>query len=398
MSTRIQKIDYAIYHDPTLIPILLKDCSIKNGLIYSRLRRAVPRRVGIEFECLGNPASTYKYGWNGSINHSSQLKEEFHLTDYSQDLGIARSESEYNKEFRELNTVKCKGVSFNELRVSISDYRQLSGLANILKLFDDSCKKPIGGGIHIHVDFNKYQDHRTREIVQKYITRHLSEVEEIFPRYDGTYNKRKVGNHQKGTYVNLSYHGTIEFRIAPLTFDYSELIKWVVGCNKFVTKVIHECHLLTDEELESRKPIVNEVEVPRSRSHREVGNRVINDYLQHLSFDGLTAEALNDIIEHYRETLGILSHERDNHADELNRLDREIRSIRRSAEDALNEQENRLVNQLATDDDGLGDTMLDPGTRGDNNYRTYDVYWNDLAVNSIDYDSNSGYYYSNRRF
>ena len=37
-------------HNPTLIPILLRDTSINNGLIYRELRKALPCRIGIEFE------------------------------------------------------------------------------------------------------------------------------------------------------------------------------------------------------------------------------------------------------------------------------------------------------------------------------------------------------------
>lgn len=263
VSTKIQKIDYAVLHNPDLIPILLKDCSISKGLIYSRMRRLVPRRVGIEFECMGNPLDYYKFVLKKNITGSEDFEKIFNLLDYSQDLPITRGSSSTDSDsslgitrFRNLTQIITESDNelFNELRVSIKDYSQLRGLYNILKLFKNSCIIPSGGGIHIHIDFSDYDDYGTRVISKKYINNHLKEVEDIFPKYTGTYNKRKVGISHKGTYVNLSRHGSIEFRIAPLTFDYETLIEWIVKCNKFVTKLIHECHLMTDKEIEN-KPI-----------------------------------------------------------------------------------------------------------------------------------------------
>jgi hypothetical protein len=298
VSTKLDKINHAIYHNPKLIPTLLKDCSISKGLIYSRLRRAVPRRVGIEFECLGDPASHYKFNYD-DISKSSQLSDIFKLTSFSQDRPLNSSKSDYyeyvslicsddhiecynqydcdldsneedddgcincldgdDSEYRTLpNVVDSQSDLFNELRVSISDYTQLSGLYDILKLFKESCYLPEGGGIHIHIDFSEYRKSRNNRLKSKrWLTKHISEVEDIFPKYNGTYNKKSVGIEQKGTYVNISRHGTIEFRIAPLTFEYGTLIEWVVKCNKLVTRLIHECHLThnSDNSVERFKSI-----------------------------------------------------------------------------------------------------------------------------------------------
>jgi hypothetical protein len=269
VNTKIQKIDYAVLHNPNLIPILIKDCSINNGLIYSRMRRLIPRRVGIEFECIGNPADYYKYTLKKNITCPLDFEKIFNLLDYDQDSPITRDDpstnSVYNRnnELLSLNnrlyTDRNGNVPFNELRVSIKNYSQLRGLYNILELFNNSCIKPIGGGIHIHIDFSSYDNCNTRVIAKRYINNHLREVEDIFPKYTGTYNKRTVGISCKGTYVNLSCHGSIEFRIAPLTFNYEELIEWIIKCNKFVTKIIHECHLIPDSEIKeiSYKPDPN---------------------------------------------------------------------------------------------------------------------------------------------
>lgn len=68
-------------------------------------------------------------------------------------------------------------------------------------------------------------------------------MEAIFPEYQGKYNKREVGIRKKGTYVNFSLHDSIEFRIAPLTFEYETLLDWIIKCNKFVSELIYKCHL-----------------------------------------------------------------------------------------------------------------------------------------------------------
>lgn len=320
MSTKLDKINHAIYHNPKLIPTLLKDCSISNGLIYSRLRRAVPRRVGIEFECLGDPASHYKFNYN-DISKSSQLSDIFKLTSYSQDRPLDSSKSDYYEYVSSIcsdDYIECYNQNdydldpdddseldsydgdsdsecitcarlpeidsqndlFNELRVSISDYTQLSGLYDILKLFKESCYLPEGGGIHIHIDFSEYRKSRNNRLKsKKWLTKHLTEVENIFPKYNGTYNNKSVGIEQKGTYVNISRHGTIEFRIAPLTFEYGTLIEWIVKCNKLVTRLIHECHLThnSDDNSERFKSISRYMTNSTSCNY-DIGFGDTNDY------------------------------------------------------------------------------------------------------------------------
>ena len=41
-------------HNPTLIPVLMKDSSIPKGMVYKELNKALPCRIGIEFELAGN--------------------------------------------------------------------------------------------------------------------------------------------------------------------------------------------------------------------------------------------------------------------------------------------------------------------------------------------------------
>jgi hypothetical protein len=235
ISQKIKKIDYAIYHDPSLLKALLNDCSIKKGLLYSRLGRVLPHRVGIEFELLGDLAKNY-VKLHPEIKSEKQFAKHFNVYKYSEDtLGTGYTSNEVP--FISLPN------SLNEIRVSLIHPLQLFGLYRILIEMKRYCENPIGGGIHIHVDFSKYSSEHNNKVAAGYIRNHLHEVEAIFPKYTGNYNKRKVGIQRKGTYVNFSRYNSIEFRIAPLTFDYETLLTWIVGCNKFVSKVITECHL-----------------------------------------------------------------------------------------------------------------------------------------------------------
>jgi len=291
ISKQIEKINYCLYQRPDLIPILYKDTSIKKGLLHSRLRRAVSHRIGIEFEgyghfmdpfindhypeCIENRSKFISklYGLldfdedksditiNGVQDIPNITELPNNLNDADLDLLVVDAEDtpeEHEPTIQEeaRNSISAESlplqpednsiesIHLTEIRVSIKDYTQLKGLYNILNDMKDYCKIPLGGGIHIHVDFHDYFDDKNRKLAIKWMKNHLSRVESIFPKYLGTYNRREVGDTRKGTYVNFSYHKSIEFRIAPLTYNYETLIKWIIGCEKVVSDLINECHLV----------------------------------------------------------------------------------------------------------------------------------------------------------
>jgi hypothetical protein len=225
IAKQIQKIDYAIWHKPTLLPTLVEDKSIKRGLLMSRLNRIIPHRVGIEFELIGDFMRNYSKV-HKELKSNDQVKNHFNVLDFSEDWFNYTSRGQ-----------------MNEVRVSINNSFQLKGLYKILQCLKEYCEIPIGGGIHIHIDISQYSNIENNNILANYIGNRLDDVQDIFPVYTGTYNKRIVGIHQKGTWVNISILNSIEFRIAPLTFEYNELLTWIVKCNKFVSKAIKDCHL-----------------------------------------------------------------------------------------------------------------------------------------------------------
>lgn len=227
MNTKNQKILYAIKNNPLLIGSLLKDTSINKGMIYRELHKAVPCRIGIEFELSGS----FREGFIKTHGVSKENIDKT-MTNYY-DVYSINSDSWYES-----------ADYLYEIRVSIINFKQLKGLYKFMQDLPKFCKLHEGGGIHIHVDISKYFPLYSKEKeLQKYIERHLQEVISIFPKYTGKYNKREVGISKKATYLNISNKKSLEFRIAPLSFDYATVINWVIQCIKFRNKVIHDCRL-----------------------------------------------------------------------------------------------------------------------------------------------------------
>jgi hypothetical protein len=240
ISQKIKKIDYALYHDPSLLPAVVKDCSISRGLINSRFNRVLPRRVGIEFELEGRLMSNYQV-LHPELKTDLSVERHFGIHKFSEDDFDGRPMTEVER--IPITHLTDPTSRLNEVRISLTNAYQLKGLAKLMTEMKRYCLIPDGGGIHIHVDFTKYASKDNIKIAIGYISKRLDEVASIFPEYTGTYNNKKVGDHQKATWVNFSYHNTIEFRIAPLTFEYEILLDWIIKVNKFVSKLIDRCHL-----------------------------------------------------------------------------------------------------------------------------------------------------------
>ena len=252
-NTKISKIRYAVFNNPTLIPTLVRDSSISKAILYSQLRRLVPYRVGIEFEYIGNFGSDFLIDL-GKPN-LSVTKAEREIESYFNILRYSQDSSYYRVKFKDRGLDSKPNLGLEEFRVSIVNYRQLSGLFKLLEQAKKYCYIPELSGIHIHIDFSKYYDNCDHDIVRKYIENNLDDVIQIFPKYTGTYNSPGCGVNRKGKYVNITTKHTIEFRIAPLTFDYSTIITWVIKCTKFVNRIINEMHLRVPDsnECDERK-------------------------------------------------------------------------------------------------------------------------------------------------
>lgn len=255
MSTKIEKVRYAIFHNPEMIRTLMKDTSIKKGMIYHELNKVLPCRVGIEFELSGN----FNKGFFGDrpevvIEDKSTIRDEnnvirdyYDLKDFSSDL---------------VSSDTFITDNLYEIRVSIDKYKQLSSLYKILNDISKYCNYHQNGGIHIHIDMTQYlttnRNSELEGLMSRYISRRLDEIIKIFPKYTGKYNKKEVGIMRKKTYVNISRLGTLEFRIAPLTFDYTTLMTWISGLMRFRRKLITELRLIKNHDLVPKKEILIE--------------------------------------------------------------------------------------------------------------------------------------------
>lgn len=134
----------------------------------------------------------------------------------------------------------------NEHRISISNYSQLLGLYKVLEDMKKYCIENPGSGIHVHVDATTLFGHILKERSLRYkiednIRNRLNEVERIFGPYTGDYNRKDISS-MEHTWVRWNcfeenynrYTHTLEFRIAPMTFDYERIVTWMVQCNSFV--------------------------------------------------------------------------------------------------------------------------------------------------------------------
>lgn len=231
MSTKAEKVKYAIYNNPLLINTLLRDTSINKGMIHRLLHKAIPCRIGIEFELAGVFTKGFNKKYNKNLNDSNKNTM---LTKFYEVKEINEDPVDYNNEEDALR----------EIRISIDSPKQLVGLYVFMQDLSEFCRLHQNGGIHIHVDISQLALlSQTKELCQRYIKNRLTEVGKIFPKYTGKYNKRQVGISYKSTWVNISIKKSLEFRIAPLTFNYSTLVGWIRQLIVFRQNLVRDCKL-----------------------------------------------------------------------------------------------------------------------------------------------------------
>lgn len=252
MNTKSKKIDYAIYNNPLLIPVLVKDTSINKGLLYRKLKHALPCRIGIEFELSGNFREAYKKKYNVpyNVNPDKHMVENYQVLEIISDSGHYADDAIY------------------EVRVSIKDFHQLSGLYRFMQDLPEFCKLHENGGIHIHLDLSMYDWgylSKWREACS-YCNSRLTELQSHLPKYTGKFNRKNASIQSKSNWINFSRLHTIEVRILPLTFDYKTLMSWIKVLVKFRQDLIHYCKLVNKTKIE-RKQVL---ECLDNRTYREV--------------------------------------------------------------------------------------------------------------------------------
>jgi hypothetical protein len=220
---KTQYVRECLLEHPLLIPKLLKnpafDSKITKGIMYDM----IPFRSSVEIECIKSLSRTL----SPFEKNNTYLKRRYDIIDYSDDRNASKSMSEH--------------------RISIINYSQASGLYKVLFDMKKHCQLNEASGIHIHIDAHKIAKEkflltdRNLEKTRKFLESKLNYIDSIFGGYKGRYNDKGIGFESKSYWINIRYKnlGTIEFRTAPMTFEYSTIIKWIVECNKIV-KELHK--------------------------------------------------------------------------------------------------------------------------------------------------------------
>lgn len=289
-------------HNPTLIPALLRDTSVNKGLIYRELRKALPCRIGIEFEMGANFRLGFQKKYNPKATdkdiakHYGVLEVRCDDTKISYDQAVRRRR-EYRRQIENAHADSnmdepCTDDSVHEdcdkiieSRVSIKDYSQLAGLYKFMQDLPEFCALHEGGGIHIHIDMSMFPyEHKVKEgEIYKWLTHRLDEIGSLFPKYKGKYNEKKIGLRSKSTWLNMSSKHTLEFRTPPLTFDYYTLMTWIVGIVKFRNKLIHECRLRKQLKPTSVQVKLDEdvwIELNQDQVGQPVPQGLVDNYLR----------------------------------------------------------------------------------------------------------------------
>lgn len=252
-------VKYAILNEPYLLPMYIK--SPYNPIITKSIcKKMLNRSCGIEIECFGSLA----------IKHTKLFRR---VLDYE------RVAEYYNiMNFKEDNSYNYSLTKFNEHKIRISNYKQLTGLFEILSDMKKYCQLNMGSGIHIHVDISDFWskaglnsgsiNDTNRKLVNNYWQRYLgskmNEIEQIFypgSSYTGTYNTFKTIElgYKNRHWVSLrDTYTTLEFRIAPMTFEYTDIVRWCCELSQMIDKILykHPFPIPTTIEL----PQVEEVE------------------------------------------------------------------------------------------------------------------------------------------
>lgn len=222
-------------------------------MIHSQLKKVLNYRIGIEFELAGNFVRGYylKYHPEIPIDYtrigSDAIKDE---------ITMHYGFKDFNPDTTSFKAETSESPSITEIRVSLEDYKSLVGLYNFMNDLNEFCIIHPNGGIHFHLDLTKYfSDSDTKNKhswVQSnpyvsdcmgWVRNRLDRLGSIFPKYTGSYNQKNVAFKSKGNWVNFSRLKTMEVRIAPLTFEYTTIIRWIADLSKFRNEMLNSCGL-----------------------------------------------------------------------------------------------------------------------------------------------------------
>jgi hypothetical protein len=227
------KIRWAVYNRPSLLKSILADRHLNRTLTTTMLHNLLPRRSSIEIECLG------KLGEQKNTEHYkrhnkkelSKLSNKYKVHSISFDYSFLHDKTDY-----------C------EHRISIIGYRQLEGLFNILEDMKRDCTLNSRSGCHIHIDLkptikrfkSRYKSYLSslQLDICNFMDKKLKDntINHILGVYTGQYPPIcQVGDKCSQINIRTDYK-SIEFRTAPMTFDYSLIITWFIKLNKLLNE------------------------------------------------------------------------------------------------------------------------------------------------------------------
>lgn len=242
-----KKLRWAVLNQPTLIPSILNDARFDKKIFKGILKGMLPRRTSIEIEATGSLAHALGYAyntdeitkdknWGGIKEHTfPALNTKYNV------LSLA-----IDDRGRESYRGGGDKLDYDEHKISIKDYSQLTGLYNILIDMQKYCALTTNSGCHIHLDITKTLTNYSRIDVMKWFSSKCTDgsIENIFGKCDTTIpfvisggcQSRDCGqNKTHWIYLNPVYK-SLEFRTGSMTFDYSTIVKWFIEVNKLLNE------------------------------------------------------------------------------------------------------------------------------------------------------------------
>ena len=178
-----------VVNEPTLmIPKLKMLGNTKH--VHSIVNKYLPFRVGIEFE------------WG--------------VVDYSKCFEIEMTTRGMFNYF--------PNIDINEARISFKGFKYLPGLYKFLEMLKTDIPFNTGSGIHIHIDTTGYsREFYLNGSFMRYFAIDLAQ-------YTGTYNSISIGDLKHNAFVRTN-KPSLEYRFFRMTYNYSELVKWIIMCS-----------------------------------------------------------------------------------------------------------------------------------------------------------------------
>ena len=228
-----KRVRWLAMNQPLILPSIINDPRYDKRITKGILRDLIPRRTSIEIECIGNLSvltNTPKRKMSGKYKVLSLDCQD------SRGLSII--------------------IDYNEHAISIANYTQLTGLYNVLADMKKYCTLNESSGCHIHVDLSKLYNGSSTSLfsqieykygegglmtkLRDFLTDKCRDgtIEKIFGVYTPSMMTQKLCDiDYKIAWVNIrSNFASVEFRTAPMTFDYHIIVKWFVEVNKLLNE------------------------------------------------------------------------------------------------------------------------------------------------------------------